>query len=308
MSVVICAYTEERMGDLIDAVASVGLQTVPPRETVVVIDHNDPLLRRATRALPEALVVPNEEQQGLSGGRNTGARWCTADVVAFLDDDAVADPDWLERLGEGYEDDNVLATGGAIRPVWSTGRRAFFPDEFAWVVGCTYRGLPPQRADVRNLIGANMSFRREVIDAIGGFRSESGRTGARPFGNDDTEFCIRLSQAYSAGRIIYVPEAGIGHKVPPARSTWSYFVSRCFIEGLSKAQLTDFVGAGKGLASERRHALRVLPRGVARGAADAVRRRDASGLARSAAIVVGLATTTIGYLVGRSSARRRAPI
>ena len=130
------------------------------------------------RQLPDVIVTDNQQQQGLSGARNAGVAVAGGEVVAFLDDDATAAPDWLERLAAGYADPDVLGVGGAIEPVWSTSRPRCFPEEFDWVVGCTYRGLPQTPAPVRNLIGANMSFRRTVLNTIGGFRCDIGRIGS----------------------------------------------------------------------------------------------------------------------------------
>ncbi len=83
-----------------------------------------------------------------------------------------------------------------------------------------------------------------------------------------------------------------------------FFLSRCYIEGLSKAQLEGVVGSDDGLRSERAHTLRVLPRGVARGARDTITGRDRRGILRSAAIVAGFACATAGYGVGRVRERR----
>lgn len=299
-SVVICAYTERRWDDVLEAVASVRAQTVAPREVVVVVDHNPALLERLRSVLAGVTVIPNTQSRGLSGARNSGTGVCSGDVVAYLDDDAVADPDWLANLLAGYADPDVIGTGGWIDPEWVAGRRAFFPSEFNWVVGCSYTGLPRTTAPVRNLIGASMSFRRRVIEEIGGFLPETGRTGDAPTANnEDTEFCIRARQTMPHGVILHEPAARIRHKVPAARTSWSYFLHRCYFEGVSKAKLAGMVGAEDGLSSERAHALRVLPRGIARGIGDTVRRRDPSGVARSAAIAIGLASTACGYAVGR---------
>lgn len=299
VSVVISAFTDRRWDDVLEAVASVQAQTVAPMDTIVVVDHNEDLLRRLTAALPGVTVVPNEEVRGLSGARNTGVRLARGEVVAFLDDDAVAERDWIARLADAYSDPAVEGAGGWIEPLWTGGRRDFFPAEFNWVVGCSYTGLPTERASVRNLIGANMSFRRDTILAIDGFRTGAGRVGTRPFGHEDTEFCIRLRQRIPGARIVLEPSAAIRHKVPPARASLSYFVQRCYIEGLSKAELTDVVGSGDGLESERAYTLRVLPRGVGRGLRDAVAGRDLAAARRAGAIVLGLACATAGYGVGR---------
>src|SRR5205085_2959822 len=106
----------------------------------------------------------------LSGSRNSGVTVCRGEIVVFLDDDAVAAPDWLERLLQGYAEPQVVAVGGSIEPVWEEGRPRWFPPEFDWVVGGTYLGLPTATAQLRNLLGCNMSFRRSVLLEAGGFR------------------------------------------------------------------------------------------------------------------------------------------
>jgi hypothetical protein len=91
----------------------------------------------------------------------------------------------------------------------------------------------------------------------------------------------------------------VHHRVPAQRATWRYFRSRCYSEGLSKAQVSDRVGAGEGLATERGYATRTLPAGVVRGLADAITRRRPGGLGRAVAIVLGLGITGAGYVRGR---------
>jgi GT2 family glycosyltransferase len=301
-SVVICAYTEDRWDDIRAAVESVERQRRRPHELILVVDHNPDLHLRLKREYPDAVVVENTAERGLSGGKNTGTAIAAGEFVAFLDDDAVADPGWLEALEGGFGDPAVVGVGGRTLPLWAAGRRpAWFPEEFDWTVGCTYRGMPEQRSPIRNVMGGNAAFRRELITEVGGFRSGIGRSvqgrKSRPLGCEETEFCIRLAQRRPGSVMLYEPDAVIGHKVPAARSRFSYFRSRCYAEGLSKALVTASVGAGDGLASERAHALKALPRGVLRGVADALR-GDPAGLGRAAAIVVGLAWTAWGYLIG----------
>ena len=98
ISVVICAHTPERWDALEAGVGSVLDQTHPPHEVIVVVDQDRALLSRARAAFRDLRVVPNEGEPGLSGARNTGVRAATGDVVAFLDDDASADRDWLEVI------------------------------------------------------------------------------------------------------------------------------------------------------------------------------------------------------------------
>ncbi len=299
-SVVICAYTLARWDELVACVESVRQQTLPPREIIVVVDHNPALLERVRAQIAGVIAIENKEPRGLSGARNSGIAIAQGDVIAFLDEDSAAAPDWLARLRAGYTD-QVIGVGGAIEPVWLNGRPRWFPPEFDWVVGCTFLGMSETPTRVRNLIGCNMSFRREVFQQFGGFTSGIGRVGTQPVGCEETEFCIRARQRSPQGELLYDPRARVYHRVPPNRAAWNYFRARCYAEGLSKALISRLVGAQAGLASERAHTFRVLPRGVVRGLADACLRRDVMGLARASAIIAGLALTTAGFLIGAIS-------
>jgi glycosyltransferase involved in cell wall biosynthesis len=305
-SVVICAFTQRRWADLGAAIASVRRQSTPAAQVLVVVDHEDELLRRAAAEHRDVQVLSNRHARGLSGARNTGVEAARGSHVAFLDDDAVADPRWLERLSAAYADEGTLGAGGRVEPSWPRGARpVWFPAEFDWVVGCTHAGMPARPSEVRNLVGANMSFRRDVLVELGGFREGIGRVGARPVGCEETELCIRAGRRWPDGRIAYVPEARVVHRVTPERATPRYFLARCRAEGWSKARVSDMVGAGDGLAAERVYVRRTLPRAVLRDVATAPRRPSA--LARPAAIVAGLLTTGAGYAAARARARAAAP-
>jgi glycosyltransferase involved in cell wall biosynthesis len=297
-SVVICTYTEERWERLTLAIESALEQSQRPDEVLVVVDHNPDLLRRIESERLPVQPVPNRGPRGLSAARNTGLAEAAGDVIVYLDDDAAAEPGWLAELADAFVDPQVLGVGGAAVPVWQAGRRpGWFPDEFDWVVGCSYRGLPDGDAVVRNVLGCNMAFGRAELKAVGGFSTRLGRVGSHPIGAEETEVCIRLRQAYPSRTIAYRPRARVQHLVPPDRAMWRYFRARCYAEGLSKGVLSRMVGSRDGLASERRHAAVTLPLGIARDLMDVVR-GDRAGLARAGAIGAGLALTTAGYLRG----------
>ncbi|NBM17199.1 glycosyltransferase family 2 protein [Streptomyces sp. GC420] len=310
ISVVICVYTEDRWEDILAAVSSVRAQSLPALETLLVVDHNQALLDRLAReykesgAPGEVRVLANAGPRGLSAGRNTGIAAARGAVVAFLDDDAVAERDWLRHFAEAYADPCVMAVGGRTVPVWASGRRPdWFPEEFDWVVGCTYRGLPRGRVRVRNVLGGNASFRREAFDIAGGFATGIGRDGdRRPLGGEETELCIRLGRARPDAVLLIDDRAVIHHKVPAVRERFAYFRTRAYAEGLSKALVARSVGADKGLESERRYTTRVLPAGVARGLRDALLGRP-GGAGRAAAIVTGVAAAAGGYALGTLRSR-----
>lgn len=320
-SVVVCAYTERRWDDLVAAVDSLKAQTEPPHEIILSIDHNPELYARAVAELPGTVVVENRGRQGLSDARNAGLAAASGDIVAFLDDDAAAEPGWLAVLAEGYADPRVVGVGGFADPAWEGGRPEWFPREFDWVVGCTYLGMPATAAPVRNMVGCNMSFRRELFEGaakdpatdpaeappaiagVGGFNAGIGRLGTKPVGCEETELCIRVHQAHPDAVILFDPRGIVHHRVPVNRATWAYFRSRCYAEGLSKAAVSALVGSDRALEAERHYTTKTLPAGVLAGLADALRGRRA-GAARAGAIVAGVSITAVGYALGRLAPRR----
>jgi glucosyl-dolichyl phosphate glucuronosyltransferase len=302
-SVIICAYTQDRWDGLVAAVDSIRQQKTPAGEIIVVIDHNPRLYEMALVQFPDVRVLENLGPRGLSGARNTGAKNSCQPLVAFMDEDAVAEQDWLTWLLGNYRDELVIGVGGTVGPTWLGKQPVWFPDEFAWVVGCTYRGLPETVEPVRNMLGCNMSFRREVFDRTGGFRETLGRLGSKHLLScEETEFCIRSNRKFPQSRFVFEPRARVNHKVPAQRGTWQYYRMRCYAEGISKALVTNYVGTGDGLASERKYTLQTLPLGILRGVGDSLRRGNLTGALQASAIVAGLVITSLGYLVGRITA------
>jgi GT2 family glycosyltransferase len=334
VSVIVCTHSPERLDDLCAAVASVRTQRRRPVELLIVVDHNDALAEAALDRLTAvegtaagsaavegaaagsaavstatagsaavegaaadlpATVVASTGPKGLSGARNTGTELASGEIVAYLDDDARAGPDWLELLTAPYASPDVVAVGGWADPSWDGRVPAWFPPEFAWVVGCSHRGLPTELAEVRNVIGCNMSFRRRVVLDAGGFDVDLGRTADRPLGCEETELCIRIRQADPAARILLEPRARVAHRVPANRAGWQYFARRCRAEGGSKARVSRLVGRADGLRSERSYVTSVLPAALAL-AAGQLPRAPLANLQRMMAIVGGLAVTTGGYL------------
>lgn len=299
VSVVICSYTMERWELLMKVIGSVQAQTYEPRQIIVVVDHNPDLYKRLIAVVRDTTIVENTGPRGLSGARNTGVGLATSEVVAFLDDDAEAAPDWLERLTAYYDDPDVLAVGGRVEPVWETGRPAHFGAELDWIVGCSHRGLPKVASEVRNVIGANMSFRLEVLQQVGGFNLSLGRQGSTPLGCEETEICIRSTIGMPGSRVVYEPAALVRHFVPTSRGTVRYMLARSWSEGISKAQVSTVVGHKRALGPERRYVRSVLPRAVVSGISDWIREGKSDGLARAGVVIAVLAFTTAGYVRGR---------
>ena len=179
VSVVICVYDAARWDSIRRVVASLGVQTHPVDEVIVVVDHNPDLFARVAGEIEGVVAIENGNDRGLSGARNSGAAVAHGEFVAFLDDDAAAAPDWVERLVAACDGDSVLGAGGRSLPRWLERKPSWFPEEFLWVVGCTYRGLPEQTARVRNIYGGCFAIRRDALAELSGFRSEFGRVGCQ---------------------------------------------------------------------------------------------------------------------------------
>jgi GT2 family glycosyltransferase len=306
VTVIICAYTLERWDALKNAVGSCLAQTHRPDQIVVVVDHNDELFKRAASELEGVVVVPNGSAKGLSGARNTGVEASVGEIIAFLDDDAFADPAWLAAMCIPFTDPMVAGVGGWIVPAWQESVAAWFPETYYWILGCSYQGLPESGATLRNPIGANMAIRRGVFAAVGGFTSGIGRIGKVPLGCEETELCIRYTATAPGERFVLTRDAVVHHLVPPSRLSWHYFRTRCWAEGLSKAAVSSLVGSKSGLASERAHLARSLPRELGKCIRQLPRHPRVAST-KVALIFAGAAIAAAGLVRG-TAALRRAPI
>lgn len=299
VTVVVCAYTARRWDSTRAALDSALGQSPPPAQVLLVIDHNAELADRARHALHGVEVLESDGPPGLSGARNTGLKAATQPVTVFLDDDAQARPGWLAALVEPYRYGSIVATGGNVVPRWPGARPAWLPTEFDWVVGCSYTGLPTVGGPVRNPIGANMSMQTRLAIKAGGFDESVGRVGSRPTGCEETELSIRLTAEQPGSVIYYVPDATVDHQVTLERVKLSYFLRRCWHEGLSKASVVRLAGASAGLERERRQVAVVIPMSIARELGRLLR-GDPAAVLRVGATLTGLAATASGYVAGRA--------
>ena len=239
VSVVVSVYSKDRLGFLLECVDSLRRQSFKPYEVIVVLDPSPDLVDFFNSRLGDDVKVVVSEGFGLSNARNAGVKSARGDIVAFIDDDAVADRDWLLNLLKNYADSDVVGVGGAIKPLWEGQRPKWFPEELDWVVGCSYKGLPDHRAYVRNPIGCNMSFRKEVFEKAGFFRSDVGRFGKKLLGSEEPELCMRIFKRIPRAKIVYDPSAVVYHRVDKGRLSFRYLFVRSFNEGISKATISS---------------------------------------------------------------------
>jgi GT2 family glycosyltransferase len=301
VSVIVCCFTFDRLDDLRAAVNSVLSQTVTPDQIIVSVDNNPPLADALARTFPlSVLVIANDRVRGLSETRNVAIEVANGDILAFLDDDAVAEPDWLENILQAFETPDVMAVGGESVPVWERGAPPrWFPPEYDFIVGCTAHKRLIVRSDgeVRSVTGSNMAFRREVFSKLGGWKKELGR-GQTKTGGEEAELCLRLKHDIPGARILHEARAVVRHKVGRERSTFKYVFSYAFNEGIVRAQLRRYTlrFMGQPLAAERLFVRRLMF-SVIPGHVTKIYRPEI--LAQSVVIFINTVLVALGYARGR---------
>ncbi len=239
----------DRYEDFREAVESLLGQTYDDTEIVLVSDGNETVcehIRDDYGGVESIIVHCLDENVGLLAARNAGAEAASGDVVAFMDDDAIADEEWVAQLVEVYETKDVPAAGGKMTPAWVAGKPDFLPEEFYWLVGVTHRGFGPDGdpelpGEVRNTFGSNISFRREVFLDLDGFDADiGGRQGDANLQGGETELCARLRETYDQG-VYYNPQAEVAHKVFDYRTSPRWLIDRAFWQGYSKRGMEEFV-------------------------------------------------------------------
>jgi glycosyltransferase involved in cell wall biosynthesis len=312
VAVVIPAYTMDRWGLLARMVESARSQTVPVETIVVCIDNNETLLNRARSEWseaqsPEVLVIPNRHHAdldrvsiheaahgsrrrfGAGAARNTAAEAVSADVIVFTDDDARAEPDWIERLLEVLSSPAVVAAGGPPIADYETARPAWYPGNFNWVFGCAYDGLPTTIQPYRRLFCGNLAVRRAAFDAVGGFLDSDF---------DDLNLGTRLIERFGIESLVYTPFAVVHHFVPAERVTWSYFWRRCYFVNREKVRVFSNMGTRGNLTAERRFVIHALSRQVGVTLRRLIR-GDINGLYALGAMIVGIGLAGAGHLRGQ---------
>ncbi|TQQ80272.1 glucosyl-dolichyl phosphate glucuronosyltransferase [Halonotius roseus] len=297
VSVVLCTYTEDMYPHFTEAAESILSQTYDDVELIVIVDGTQPVYDRVVADYgdrDDVVIECNEENVGLLESRNRGAEIATGDVVAFIDDDAVADKQWIERLIRAYEEKGAIAAGGKMTPEWVAGKPSFLPEEFYWLVGVTHRGFAEEPGEVRNTFGSNISFRADVFAELGGFDVDiGGRKGEKNLQGGETELCARMRTEYGQG-VWYDPEAKVGHKVFEYRTKFWWLVDRAFWQGYSKRAMKTYVKTGGD--DENEFLLRLLREFIPHRLQRIVKKRSQKELLKMIALLAFTVSVGVGYV------------
>ena len=274
VSVVVCTHSLDNYQNLLQAVDSLWAQTHRETEVVIVVDGNKELHQRIVAdygSRGAMKIVLLEENRGVSAARNAGIRAAQGDILAFFDDDAVAERRWLESLVATYQELEAMAVGGRVLPLWLGRRPDYLPEVLYWLVGVTHEGFAEEKVvEVRNTFGPNMSFRREVFQKVGLFNEDLGfaRRGTSYTQAEEPEFALRMKQRLGQG-VMYNPEAIVYHKIPPSKVKVGVLLKRAFSQGYSKALLRKLHISADAMAVERSYLktllLKYIPLRMKRG-------------------------------------------
>ena len=246
ISIITPSYTIDRLKDIIELLDSIQAQTYRNIETLFVAERSPELVdsvRRymAKKGYSNMQVLYNDGEWGSSSARNLAITQVKADIIAFVDDDAILFPDWAEEMVKTYtEDSSVIGVTGPILPLWEQESMSWFPREFYWIFSCTYWDMA-ENTEVRNGYGTNLSFSREAFNSGDLFRTSlgikgRGQQGWLEPGAEETELSLRIKRK-TGKRIIYNPQVRVKHKVYRYRLTASFIAKRAYWEGYAKAML-----------------------------------------------------------------------
>lgn len=183
-----------------------------------------------------------EERPGLSAARNAGIRASRAEIVAFTDDDAVPDPQWVERIATRYEmlGDEVAVLGGEVRPIWEAPRPDWLTNELLRPLSAGLLWGPTARL-VREeewLVEVNIAYRRSRLIEFGGFAEQLGRVGDTLL---SCEGLVNLLMARAGLQAYYDPSILVGHHIHASRLTRTWFRRRYFWQGVSMNRVHNYL-------------------------------------------------------------------
>lgn len=268
ISVVCCTYNRDRVfEETVRSFLACGTDAVA--HELLLVDNNSTdrtreIGERFAAGLGPRVRYVNELRQGHPLAKNRGIREARGTIVAFIDDDVLLAPGWLDALSSAFARHPAIAcVGGKVVPRFEGARPAWLCDEMLWIYGVTHYGDGERELRSPEVpIGCNMAFRRSVFDAVGEFHGALGRSPGSLLSGDEDHFLLRAERA--GLRTLYVPDMVVTHRIPAERLSRDWVLRRFYWGGVSDVAKRELGDAPSSRPS--------LVAGMARLAADLVRR------------------------------------
>ncbi len=213
---------------------------------LIVVDNNSS--DHTSKVVEEFRRFPNvryvfEEHQGLCYARNRGVAEARGEIIALLDDDVVVDEVWLFKLQECVDATQADVVGGRTYLILEKDPPEWFGPYFARLLSEVNLGKSRRIvSDGRGLFGLNLAFRKSIFDTVGPFDEALDRRGHELLGGGDTAKVRQIARA--GGRVVYDPDAVVGHMIAADRQEWDYFKRVTLAMGKSFAFAEPYGGLG----------------------------------------------------------------
>lgn len=223
ISAIICTY--DRYAGLGNCLGTLERQTLQREQYEIIVVDNTPERAESDRKAASYAGWRNlrwihQPRPGLSNARNLAMWQARAPLLAFIDDDALASPDWLAALVDAFAGfgESVHIVGGPVRPAWSGARPQWLADGLLGYLSLLDRGSEARvLGDGEWVAGTNVAYRAERLRAAGGFAPALGRAGVGRvlLSNDETELEERIKAA--GGGVGWAPAAAVEHRIDDER-------------------------------------------------------------------------------------------
>ncbi|GAB2191902.1 glycosyltransferase family 2 protein [Sessilibacter sp. MAH1] len=233
VSAIICTYN--RYDLLAKSIESLVSQSIPSSEYEIIVVDNTPnaRLEEGKSYFERYSKVPNltylfENTPGLSNARNVGIKESSSEIIAFLDDDAIASERWLEEIIHSFASfEKVGVVGGKISPIWELERPAWLDDTLKGYVSVVdWGGRLRIASEDEWFAGANIAFKKSLLQECGGFSTSLGRVGSGNVLLSNEEIQVLNYIKNSGYHSVYSPDACVKHLVEKARISRDWFRRR----------------------------------------------------------------------------------
>ncbi|MFZ5645018.1 MAG: glycosyltransferase family 2 protein [Bacillota bacterium] len=235
ISIVIAAYDNNRLYDICELLKSINNEPEDNFEVICVIGKSKELHGKINdfvkvNIAKKVKIILNMGDYRLNVQRNLGIEKASSNIVAFVDDDAILMPNWINAVVKAFESPEVVGVTGPAVPLWESEDLNWLPREFWWITACTGWFDSTRSHEVRNAWGMNMAFRTSALKSVGGFNTCIGMRGKKGLVVGEVDLSLRIREL-TEKKILFVPEMAVYHKVKAYRTSFSFIRQRSYSVG-----------------------------------------------------------------------------